>query len=78
MFKIAVIADPDTESKVPDKTHLWRSFILRGHLYWDGSNQKVDLVWDSEPAEIRCEQFLFYSNFVRKTHFKNRDLGSML
>ena len=53
LFKIAVIADPDTDSKVPDKTHVWRSFILKGSLYWDGSSQKVELEWENEHAEIR-------------------------
>lgn len=53
MYRIAVIADPDTDSKVPDKTNLWRSFILRGQLYWDGSAQKVDLAWESDHTEIK-------------------------
>ena len=53
LYHIAVIADPDTDSKVPDKTNLWRSFILRGQLYWDAAAQKVDLVWEGEHTEIR-------------------------
>ena len=53
LYQIAVIADPDTDSKVPDKTNLWRSFILRGQLYWDATTQKVDLVWEGERTEIK-------------------------
>jgi hypothetical protein len=58
LYKIAVIADPDTDSKVPDKTHVWRSFVLKGSLYWDGPNQKVDLVWENDHNEIRYSGFL--------------------
>ena len=58
LYKIAVIADPDTDSKVPDKTHVWRSFMLKGSLYWDGPNQKVDLVWETDHNEIRYSGFL--------------------
>ena len=53
LFKIAVIADPDTDSKVPDKNNVWRSFLLRGTLNWDGSNQKVELKWETEHTEIK-------------------------
>ncbi len=58
LYKIAVIADPDTDSKVPDKTHVWRSFMLKGSLYWDGPNQKVDLVWETDHNEIRYSGLL--------------------
>ena len=43
----------DTDSKVPDKNNVWRSFILRGTLSWDGSSKVVQLTWEPEKTEIK-------------------------
>ena len=52
-YRIGIIADLDTDSKIPDKTNLWRSYFKQGFLYINDNN-KVEIEWDdAEPLELR-------------------------
>jgi soluble calcium-activated nucleotidase 1 len=53
-FKIAIIADPDTTSKVEGK-ELWRSYLKTGYLSVSIDMKKVNVVWDSHliPLDTR-------------------------
>ena len=49
-YHIAVVADPDTNSKVEGK-NLWRSYLLRGHVtvVTTGSGgYSVSVIWDKD------------------------------
>lgn len=48
-YRIAVIADLDTNSKVAE--YQWSSYVRRGWLTVEDEN-KVKLSWDGEPAKI--------------------------
>lgn len=53
-YRISLVADLDTASKMSGKEDTWRSYLKQGFLYWDGSAGKVDLEWDSgDPIELR-------------------------
>ncbi|XP_015127556.1 soluble calcium-activated nucleotidase 1 isoform X2 [Diachasma alloeum] len=47
-FKISVISDLDTDSKVPDKG-LWVSHLKRGTLTWNAKERRVSLHFDENP-----------------------------
>ena len=51
-YRIAVIADLDTDSKVKDK-NLWQSYLKLGTLTWDDSSEAITIDWDkSGPEEL--------------------------
>ncbi|KAI0239732.1 Soluble calcium-activated nucleotidase 1 [Lamellibrachia satsuma] len=45
-YRIAVVADLDTDSKSPTKPNLWFSYLKKGYLTFDPSNKKVAITWD--------------------------------
>ena len=51
-YKLALVSDLDTDSKVQDKPNTWRSIFKRGHFTWDARLQKVEIDWDAE-TEIK-------------------------
>ena len=51
-YRIGLISDLDTDSKMETKAHTWKSYFKKGYLYFD--NGKVDLAWDDmEPLELK-------------------------
>ena len=49
-YQIAVVADPDTNSKVEGKD-LWRSYLLKGHVTMvttSSSGYSVSVTWDKD------------------------------
>ena len=51
-FRIAIIADPDTNSKVKDKDNVWQSYLKFGYLTWDESSESVTIDWDKSEADV--------------------------
>lgn len=51
-YKIAVIADLDTESKSTNQSHLWRSYLLQGHLSHFADDEVVRVEWDGNIEEV--------------------------
>ena len=70
-YRISIIADPDTDSKVikqlitsmsiifqnnvlqvEGKPNLWKSYLKRGYLIWDDTNDKVSIEWDDNEDEL--------------------------
>ena len=48
-YKIALIADLDTDSKMANKTNTWKSLYKRGYLMWDTTqNNKPSIEWTDE------------------------------
>ena len=52
-YRIAVIADLDTDSKVKDKSNQWESFLKLGDLTWDDKSEAITIDWDPEPLELK-------------------------
>ena len=51
-YRIAVIADLDTDSKISDKS--WHSYLKLGYLTWNPSKQTVQISWDqTDPEELK-------------------------
>lgn len=53
-FRIAMVADLDTNSKVQNKeTTLWRSYIKKGHLSYITQKDDIKISWDAgEPIAL--------------------------
>ena len=47
-YKIALIADLDTDSKVSNKSNTWKSLYKRGHFIWDSNQNKPSFEWSDE------------------------------
>ena len=52
-YRIAVIADLDTDSKVKDKENTWESFLKLGYLTWEDKTEAITIDWDGEPLELK-------------------------
>ncbi|XP_063981097.1 soluble calcium-activated nucleotidase 1 isoform X2 [Diachasmimorpha longicaudata] len=50
-FKISIISDLDTDSKVPDKG-IWVSYLKRGTLTWNVKDRKVSVYFDDNPITL--------------------------
>ena len=51
-YRIAVISDLDTDSKVNDKKNLWQSYLKLGYLTWDDQSEAVTIDWDKSDPEV--------------------------
>ena len=52
-YRVAMISDLDEASKVADKKDVWRSYLKRGHFYFDSDTGRASFEWDEgEPAEL--------------------------
>ena len=57
-YRIAVIADLDTDSKVNNKSNQWESVLKFGDLTWDEKSEALTIEWDPEPLELKsCLSF---------------------
>ena len=45
-YRIAVVADLDTDSKSPTKDNTWFSYLKKGYLTFNTANNKVTVTWD--------------------------------
>lgn len=53
-YKIAVIADLDTDSKVTSEKNTWRSYLKIGTLTWKAQSKAVTIDWN-EAQEIKSK-----------------------
>ncbi len=52
-YRVAMIADLDEASKVADRKDTWRSYLKRGHFFYDSDAGKAAFEWDEGgPVEL--------------------------
>lgn len=51
-FRIAIVADLDTNSLVENKKNLWKSYLKKGYLSYSPSLKSVVVTWDTKPPLI--------------------------
>ena len=73
-YRIGVVADPDTDSKVNGESNLWRSYLKTGHLTVRDDLSSISVSWDSTMVSVAiseaskvCESALSDSHTVLKT-----------
>ncbi|VVC34229.1 Apyrase, partial [Cinara cedri] len=57
-FRIAVVSDLETDSKVPGGNNAWYTYYKKGYLTYDPNSEEVSVRWDS--GEERGDQY--YTN----------------
>lgn len=56
-FRIAIVADLDTDSKVENKKNLWKSYLKKGYLSYSPSLNTVVVTWDTQPPLILSSSY---------------------
>ncbi|XP_077301016.1 apyrase [Arctopsyche grandis] len=56
-FRIAIVADLDTDSKVENKKNLWKSYLKKGYLSYSPSLNTVVVTWDTKPPLILSSSY---------------------
>ena len=51
-YRIAIIADPDKESKDQAKDNLWKSHLKLGSFIWDDTKEIAIIEWDGSTEEV--------------------------
>lgn len=50
-YRIAIIADPDKDSKDQTKDNLWKSHLKLGSFTWDDTKEKAIIEWDADTTD---------------------------
>lgn len=56
-FRIAIVADLDTNSLADDQKHTWRSYLKKGYLSYSPSKNSVVVTWDTKPPLILSSSY---------------------
>lgn len=54
-YKIAVISDPDTTNKDPNKENQWMSYLIRGSLSISSYGDKISVNLDETPVTLKSQ-----------------------
>eukprot|EP00057_Strongylocentrotus_purpuratus_P033742 XP_792609.1 PREDICTED: soluble calcium-activated nucleotidase 1 [Strongylocentrotus purpuratus] len=54
-YKIAVISDPDTTNKDPNKENQWMSYLIRGSLSISSYGDKISVNLDEKPVTLKSQ-----------------------
>ena len=55
VFKIAAIADPDTDSKSETEKFTWYSYMKTGTLTISNDHKKISIVWNDDVRTLRSQ-----------------------
>ncbi|XP_065205071.1 apyrase [Planococcus citri] len=52
-YRIGIVTDLDTRSKVEKNQYSWISYYLKGNLIWDSDRKTVSVYWDKNPTTLQ-------------------------